>query len=79
MDSENHNDCNQREIQNNTVEAMDTEEGKFQKNNFSEKERKKQFVPIRKCGNKSYYVPVKVTRWKKSNLIIVSLESDILE
>lgn len=28
MDSENHNDCNQREVQNNTVEAMDTEEGK---------------------------------------------------
>lgn len=28
MDSENHNDCNQREIHNNTVEAMDTEEGK---------------------------------------------------
>lgn len=29
MDSENHNDSsNQREIRNNTVEAMDTEEGK---------------------------------------------------
>lgn len=30
MDTENHNDSsNQRDIRNNTVEAMDTEEGKF--------------------------------------------------
>lgn len=30
MDTENHNDSsNQREIRNNTVEAMDTEEGKW--------------------------------------------------
>lgn len=29
MDSENHNDLHQRKIRKNTIEAMDTEEGKY--------------------------------------------------
>lgn len=44
MDSENHNDSsNPREIRDNTVEAMDTEEGEHERKHEHEHERKHQF------------------------------------
>lgn len=55
MDTENHNDSsNQRDIRNNTVEAMDTEEGNLMKSNFVYW-RKRADVPINFNENKIKY------------------------